>query len=231
VHAIADRGSYAECLRSKDFDSIASQYLPSLPRPGKPPLDPISKANSIISVTPNYLYVAANLGYEIFLPNSPYQKFFFIPKITVMLVLDLANGSVVVPPIVLRDTCDGTLTIGSDGSIYITHGSTARSITYYALNPILPPPLKVQAPIAGISALEPVSFLDLVESGIHWVQDLDAVALASLDSGEMDEAYTQTRRGVVQLGATANSVGDAEELSQSWQVQQLLRLPKLSQRN
>jgi len=79
------------------------------------------------------------------------------------------------------------------------------------MNPLLPDPLKVEKPIGGISALEPISFLDLAIAGIHWVQNLDAEALSYLDSGMLDEAYTQVRRGTVQLDASANSIGDAEE--------------------
>jgi len=208
VHAIADRGTFAQLLWSKNFDSIASQYLPPYP-PEDPEIYPTSRVDSIISVTPNYLYVVANLGYEIFLPV--YGKYFFVPNMTVMLIMDPANGSVVESPVELRDTCDGVITIGSDGSLYITHGSTARSIVYYAMNELLPEPLRVEKPIAGISAIEPVSFLDLAVSGIHWVQNLDAAALSNLDSGNVDEAYTQVRRGTVQLYATNKSIGDAEE--------------------
>jgi len=208
VHAIADHGTYAELLWSKDFDAIASQYLEPYP-PEEPELYPISRANSIISVTPNYLYIVANLGYEIFLPI--HEKYFLIPQITVMLIVDPVDGSVVENPVELRDTCDGVVTIGSDGSIYISHGSTARSIAYYAMSELLPEPLRVEKPIAGISALEPASFLDLAISGIHWVQDLDAAALSNLEAERIDEAYTQVRRGTVQLGATTNSIVDAEE--------------------
>ena len=43
------------------------------------------------------------------------------------------------------------------------------------------------------------------------MQDLDAAALSNLDLGEVNEAYTQVRRGTVQLGATTNSIVDAEE--------------------
>ncbi|HIE30666.1 TPA: hypothetical protein EYP66_25695 [Candidatus Poribacteria bacterium] len=208
VHAIADYGISGELLWSKDFDSIASEYLPPYP-PKDPKLYPTSMANSIISITPRYLYVVANLGYEIFLPV--YEQYFFIPKITVMLIMDAVSSSVIAPPMELRDTCDGVITIASDGNIYITHGSTARSIAYYTMNPLLPDPLKVEKPIGGISALEPISFLDLAIAGIHWVQNLDAEALSYLDSGMLDEAYTQVRRGTVQLDASANSIGDAEE--------------------
>ena len=211
VHAIADHGTSAERLWSKDFDAIASQYLSPYP-PEEPEFYPTSMSNSIVSVTPNHLYVTANLGYEIPLPPS-YEKYLFVPNITVMLIMDPTDGSVVDPPVELRDTCDGIITIGSDGSIYITHGSTRRSVAY-AMNALLPVPLRVEKPIAGISALEPISFLDLAVAGIHWVQDLDAAALSNLDSGMLDEAYTQVRRGVVQLSATINSIGDAEERSE-----------------
>jgi len=202
VKAIVDQGGFATLDWENDFQLIANELLPQIG-----PLSPLAKADSIISVTPNNLYVVANLGYEIFVP---YPKKFFIPKKTVMLVLNPADGSVEAQ-LELRDTCDGVVTMGSDGSIYIPHGSTARSIAYYAINHLLPPPLKVQAPIGGISALEPVSFLDLVKSGIYWVQELDEDALGYLDSGMVDEVYTQVRRGTVQLGATANSISDAEE--------------------
>ena len=58
--------------------------------------------------------------------------------------------------------------------------------------------------------LEPLSFLDLVIDGIDWVQELDAVALAELPGGNLETAFTATRRGHVQLGATADSIDDAE---------------------
>ncbi|MBM3242539.1 T9SS type A sorting domain-containing protein [Candidatus Poribacteria bacterium] len=144
-----------------------------------------------------------------------------------MFIIDPANGSIVAPPVELRDTCEGMLTIADDGSIYITLGAMASSIAYYGLIPNLDDYLpyltqeekellssQVPPPIGGIAALEPISFLDLVESGIYWVQDLDAAALSDLDAGsvnDVDEAYTQVRRGVVQLGATFSSISDAEE--------------------
>ncbi|MBC8230126.1 T9SS type A sorting domain-containing protein [bacterium] len=207
VKAIADHGGTAAFLWGDDFKWIATALLPTIG-----PKSPIAKANSIVSVTSNYLYVTANLGYEVFLPV--YQKYFFIPKMTVMLVLNPDDGSPVAPPVTLRDTCDGVITIGYDENIYITHGSTARSITYYSINKFLPPDLKVEKPIGGVSALEPVSFLELAEAGIHWVQNLDAAALFNLDAGNLDEAYTQVHHGTVQLGATANSISDAEELGE-----------------
>ena len=225
VHAIDSNG--IPLWVPINFDSIASQYLAPIDSfylPGKIGWSgtPISKADSIISVTPDYLYIAVNLGYEvdIFLPLPvPHWVKFFVPKETVMLVLNRVNGQDE-SDVVLRDTCDGVLTIGSDGSIYIPHGSAARSIAYNSLNNVLyrlfragvtdAQKLMVAPPIGGISALKPVLFLDLVKSGIHWVQDLDAGALDNLDSGDVDEAYTQVRRGVVQLGATFSSISDAE---------------------
>jgi len=126
------------------------------------------------------------------------------------------DGSIVASPVSLRDTTEGALTMASDGSIYIPHGAMESSIAHSVI-PLLPEPLKralleqVVPPIGGVSALEPVSFLDLAISGIDWVQDLDAAALSNLDLGEINEAYTQVRRGTVQLGATTNSIVDAEE--------------------
>jgi hypothetical protein len=42
------------------------------------------------------------------------------------------------------------------------------------------------------------------------VQELDAVALAELPGGSLETAFTATRRGRVQLGATADSIDDAQ---------------------
>jgi hypothetical protein len=65
-------------------------------------------------------------------------------------------------------------------------------------------------PVGGVQVLEPLSFLDLVVDGIDWVQELDAIALAELPGGDLETAFTATRRGRVQLGATADSIDDAE---------------------
>ena len=65
--------------------------------------------------------------------------------------------------------------------------------------------------MGGIQVFEPVSVLDHVIEGIEWVRDLNAEALAALSGGDTVAAFTPTPRGRVQLGATADSIGEARE--------------------
>ncbi len=209
-------------LYQKNFSSDLAGMIPPVPPPFTETQVPrIARVNSIVSVTPNHLYLTVNLGYQLTLPTRPP---FLVPARSLLLVVNPADGSIVPPTVTLRDVTEGVLTMASDGSIYVVYGSIASSIAKNGVIPSIPntPPLsslktflnnQVLQPIGGISALEPISFLDLAVSGIQEVQELDAAALPKLAAGgvdDVDEAYTLVRRGTVQLGATHNSISDAE---------------------
>ena len=197
VNTIADRGDHAEFLWRNNFASVAAEY--GLPQ---------SAPNSIVSVTPNYLYVAAIFGFFYPYPHNP-SGIILLPNLIALLVVDKVNGEVVAPPVFLRDSSEGVHAIASDGSIYSNHSSAAKSKAY-PLNPELPPYLRVPPPIGGITACEPISFLNLVVDGIRWVQDLDAMALYYIMAENLDKAFSLIRMAPVQLGATADSINDAQ---------------------
>lgn len=201
----------------------------TLPPPLPPPftLNRVARVNSVISVIPDHLdgshlYVTVAVGYEI---DFGYARPTLLPTETRMYIVS-ADGAIVGPSIRLRDTTEGILSVDSNGSIYVTYGAIASSIAYYGVIPILKasgsplaPLLEhlVPAPVGGFSALEPTSLPDLAHSGISWVQAMDAETLPLLDTGStqaVDDAYTNVRRGVVQLGATMGIILDAGDLGQ-----------------
>jgi outer membrane protein assembly factor BamB len=210
VHAIAPNGLKRW---EQSFDAQAQMILPVINETAAPRK---GQSNSVISVSPRHVYIAASLGYQLTLSTG---TVFLIPAKSTLFVLDPETGEFVSPPSFLRDTSEGFVTMAADGRMYITHGASLTSLAVYGVIPSLPAsPLKtalsqaVLQPVGGVSAFSPVSLLDLAKTGIEWVQDLDAAALTSLNIGtatEIDNAYTHVRRGVVQLDATRGSINDA----------------------
>jgi len=206
---------------ARDYDAFAASLLPPLPVFVLPPPlqvffpnpQPIARVNSVVSSSARKAWVALTVGYEFFNPNTGIS--FSQPRLTVLASIDPADGSILGYQ-ELRDTQEGLISIGPDGTVQASLGSILGSINFFAINPLLqsfglgPPFLYPGTPLAGVQVLEPLSFLDLVIDGIDWVQELDALALAELPGGNLETAFSATRRGRVQLGATADSIDDAE---------------------
>jgi len=93
----------------------------------------------------------------------------------------------------------------------VSHLALLSTIHWNTLNAFLPPELQLpSAPLAGITVLEPGSFQGQATAGLAWVKTLDAEALAELPGGDVAKARTSVRRGKVQLGATADTLDEAE---------------------
>ncbi len=203
---------------AQDYDAFAQSLLPPLPVP--PPLQgffpnpqPIARVNSVVSSSARKAWVALTVGYEFLNPLTGISL--SQPRLTVLAVVDPADGSILGFS-ELRDTQEGLISIGPDGTVHVSLGSILGSINAFAINFLLqdqglgPPFLYPGTPVGGVQVLEPLSLLDLVIDGIDWVQELDAEALAELPGGDVEAAFTATRRGRVQLQATADSIDAAE---------------------
>jgi hypothetical protein len=185
---------------ARDYDAFAASLLPPLPVFVLPPPlqvffpnpQPIARVNSVVSSSARKAWVALTVGYEFFNPNTGIS--FSQPRLTVLASIDPADGSILGYQ-ELRDTQEGLISIGPDGTVQASLGSILGSINFFAINPLLqsfgrgPPFLYPGTPLAGVQVL---------------------VALAELPGGNLETAFTATRRGHVQLGATADSIDDAE---------------------
>jgi hypothetical protein len=201
----------------QDYDDFAASLISPLPPlpPFFPTGKPIARLNSVVSSSAQKAWVALTVGYEFFIPTT--GRRLSQPRLTVLASLDPADGSIL-DYTVLRDTEEGLISIGPDGTLHVSIGSILSSIHHFAINPLLqslgipeaylfPGP----TPVGGIHVFEPVSVRDHVIEGIEWVRDLNDEALAALSGGDAVAAFTPTRRGRVQLGATADSIDEARE--------------------
>jgi hypothetical protein len=203
-------------LWANNYDALAAAILPPLPPvpPIFPTGQPTARFNSVVSISAEKVWVVLSVGYQFFNPNTgrPSNQ----PRATLLVSLDPADGSVI-GSTALRDTNEGLISIGSDGSLTVSHGALLSSIHYYGINPGLAaaglPPffLAPGPPLAGLSGLGPVSYLDHAIEGVEWVGSLNATALGELPGGDLEAAFTATRRGRTQLEATLGSIEDARD--------------------
>jgi hypothetical protein len=202
---------------AQTYDDFAASLIPPLPPlpPFFPTGKPIARLNSVVSSSAQKAWVALTVGYEFFNPNTGVSL--SQPRLTVLASVDPADGSIL-DFNVLRDTEEGLISIGPDGTLHVSIGAILSSINFFAINPLLQSLAFPSAylfpgptPVGGIQVFEPVSVLDHVVEGIEWVRDLNDEALAALSGGDAVAAFTPTRRGRVQLGATADSIDKARE--------------------
>ncbi len=197
-------------LWEANFDELARRLLPTLDPEAAPILvsgQPIASLDSVISIAADRLWAALTLGYELQFPGS--AQSILQPRLTALAAIDPRHGRLQSYTL-LRDTVDGIVSLGADGSLYVCHAAFLSSLNYYGLNPYLPPAFRAPGPpLGGITALEPASFVELARGGVLWAQELSAAALAQLPDGEMVVATTALQRGGVQLAATADTALDA----------------------
>jgi len=168
----------------RDMRALAASLLPAAPTgwtaAGRP--------DSVITATPERLYVAVNAGFETLAASG--QTLFALQK-TVLLVVAPDNGNVLAAPLELPDTSDAVISLGNDGRAYVTHGSIASSVGFNTLQPYLPPALAVRPPAGGLSVLAPASFAQLAadradQAGCALGRALDA--LGRRDAGSAQRA-------------------------------------------
>ena len=200
-------------LWAQNYDALGAA-LPQLPPvpPFFPTGQPIVRFNSVVSTSAQKVWVVLTAGYEFFNPAAGTSR--LQPRVTLLAALDPVDGSVI-STTPLRDTNEGVVTFGSDGSIYTDHSAILSSVFFYGINPLLQgaglpaPYLAPGPPPGGVTSLGPVSLVDHLVESIEWVQSLNTSALAELPGGDVDAALTATRRGRTQLQATLESVDDA----------------------
>ena len=208
--AIADMGGNAEVLweTKYKFAAFINEYLPEVG------YTRLAKANSLVAVATNYLYVAATFGYLF-----PYEeRVYSIPHRTFVFTMGL-DGSIIGEPVEVREGCEGVLSVADDGSIYVTHAAVSSSIAY-RLNNVLPPQLRVPKPLGGITALQPTSSLNLAKKRINSGKELGKEALSLMDSEELEKASDLIAQGELQLNAVFAIALDEIDSKTAKKVQQ-----------
>lgn len=129
---------------------------------------PTGKANSVLSITPKCVWLGISLGYDASISGAPSH----VPARSALVALDLEDGSIVDLTHV-RDSFEGTISIGNDGRMYCSHAAFLSSIFQYGLRPLLPLTLrKHEARPAGITATRPLNDVDQCCRGVDWALEL-----------------------------------------------------------
>jgi outer membrane protein assembly factor BamB len=132
----------------KQYDAIAKDQLfwvPFIPR--------IATVDGLITVTDNGLWVFFNLNYQI----GDDERTFPQPRKTIVGQLDRDSGELL-DWFESRDTSSAFVVPDIDGSLYLTLGGSASSISYYGVNPNLPRFLRSDwKPKAGLVAMAPIA--------------------------------------------------------------------------
>ena len=188
-----------------NFDAVAEAFL-RVRRPSSafPTGLPVARTNSVVSRTATQVWIVLVLGYEFLVPQT--GNLLIQPHRAYLCSVDPNDGSL--RQITrLRDTNEGVISVGSDGSLYVSHAARLSSIFFYNINESLPPFWRISGPPqAGLSALGPVSFSAHATAGVRWVRSLIEDASAQLPVGDLDSAAEFMGRGSTQLTATARTI-------------------------
>ena len=188
-----------------NFDELAASLLPAIRfSPWLASPRPRSRTNGVVSVTADHVWIPLVLGYEINLPGS--AETLVTAQVAALAALSPDDGALVYASPV-RDSCEATIAINSDGTILVRHGAMLSSIQYHQLNPLLPDRLDIAGPpLAGLTVLEPVSFAQLAWSGTRWADRLAGQAVAQVNAGLISEARINLCHATTQLHATVETL-------------------------
>jgi outer membrane protein assembly factor BamB len=128
------------------YDALAKEHLvwvPFLPR--------VTTVDGLITVTDSGLLVFFNFNYKI----GRGERSFPQPRKMMVGQLDSTTGELL-GSFEIRDTSSAFVVPDRDGSLYLTLGAAASSISYYGVNPKLPFFLRADwKPKGGLVALAP----------------------------------------------------------------------------
>lgn len=202
----------------RTYDDLAGLLLPvERPSLSVPDGVPTAKTSGVVSVTAKRVWVVMSLGYDLATLGLQSQ----LPELNALVAVDPDTGDWLSYTLV-RDTNDGVISFSAEGDIYVSHAALLSSIMYYWLNSTVPRRFKIDGPpLAGISALEPVSPTKHAVETIAWMQTrVDDIAegntnLLLNDVGtEVAKLRAQTE-GIIRLltkGAAARMAPDGKTI-------------------
>jgi hypothetical protein len=208
---------------AKNYDYLAQEMLPTL-EPTESDLlvpdgTPVAQALDVVSRSENKVWTNLVLGY-LYNGFVPFMEALggqgqpvVIPHINMLVAADPETGELIEGAMAVYDGGNEGLTeLNPDGSIYISKADIIVSPFFWVFNRTVPERFRTpEIPKGGITAFEPVSFHEFSLEGIESVQSQIARASGELPGGDLQDAFTQVRRGRLQLDFTADSVADAAD--------------------
>jgi len=185
------------------YDDLAQALLPELrPAPRSVPNGvPTAKTGGVVSISAQRVWVVLTLGYNLETPNLRTH----LPHLVALVSIDPADGALLGYTL-LRDTSEGLISISTDGRIYVSHAAFLSSIVYNWINRIVPLRFRIDGPpIAGISALEPISTTAYAVDAIDWMQS----QLERLQHGDVLHKATSSDDVLVTTKAQIDAIIDA----------------------
>ncbi len=178
-------------LWRRDFNDLAEAWLdPVFPfrDPSKSSWDPMFTNERfailmhVFGASAEHVWVAPVMGYGIDEnPLDDHDQLVPTPEISVIMPLDPRTGEIDGSITTLPEVADGHIVLDKDGSLYVTHMGALSAVVHYGLDDVIPTALKVDAPIGGITALEPGLYKAHVAGGTEWTTELIDQAQASLE--------------------------------------------------
>ena len=142
----------------KSFTDMCKERLPKLGGVWRFVFSgPVAFIDSILTVGPRSGWMNVVCGYHLprILSRSERTRV-PVPRESLFVTFDLADGTVVGEPILLPETSEGFITPLTNRNAAVTTSGAISSIFYYTVNPILPEELKVAGPPkAGLLLLKP----------------------------------------------------------------------------
>jgi len=166
---------------------------------------PVAFVDSLFTVAEGDGRLNVVCGYHLeLMPSRSERTLVPVPQKSLIVAIDLRDGSSVGAPLPIPETSEGFVTPTLDGNTFVTLSGAITSIFYHMLNPLLPERLEIpHEPKAGLLLLEPESRLELGREGLRGLQSRNAAARAALEAGAPDTARATLQRARLQLSATA----------------------------
>ncbi len=192
-----------------EYGDLAKKALAEQPgwKPTSDKVKTVALLDTVRTLSANQLWTVLSVGYAYEAWNG---TLLIQPRLGVLIAVNPMDGSLL-SSTRLRETAGGTVSLGADGALYVSHAAIVSSIFFYAVNPFLPEWLRIEGPpVAGISALRPGSYVELATTEIAWVQDRQEMVSTALSQQDFEQLTGIVDQMLLQLCATAPSVLNAQ---------------------
>jgi len=189
----------------QEYNAFCAEHIPSLTGFWSWIFSqPVAFVDSLFTVSERGGRLNVVCGYHLeLLPSRSERTLVPVPQKSLIVAIDLRDGSPIGVPLPIPETSEGFVTPTLDGNTFVTLSGAISSIFYHMLNPLLPERLEIpHEPQAGLLLLAPTSRLEFAHEGLGWLQSRNAVAIAALAAGEPDSARATLLRARLQLDSS-----------------------------